>query len=51
MAKLNREIDELEQTVSAALRSRLTDSDRRKARSEIEIAMQRLDELRSRLSG
>jgi hypothetical protein len=51
LSKLNREIDEFEETLNAALRGKLSDSDRRKARSEIEIAMQRLDELRTRLSG
>ena len=51
LAKLNREIDELMETLTAAQRSRLSDRDRRALRSEIEICMQRLDELRNRLAG
>jgi hypothetical protein len=51
LTKLNREIGELEENVAAALRTRLKDTDRRALRSEIEIAMQRLDELRNRLAG
>ncbi len=51
MAKLTREIDALEELVAVALRSRLKDTDRRALRAEIEICVQRLDELRNRLTG
>ena len=51
LAKLNRQIDELEERVAAATRARLKDIDRRALRSEIERSMQRLDELRNRLGG
>lgn len=51
LTKLNREIGELEENVAAALRTRLRDTDRRALRAEIEIAMQRLDELRNKLAG
>lgn len=51
LTKLNHEIGELEENVAAALRTKLKDSDRRALRSEIEIAMQRLDELRNKLAG
>ncbi|HVW93955.1 MAG TPA: hypothetical protein VHB74_15290 [Devosia sp.] len=51
LTKLNHEIGELEENVAAALRTRLKDTDRRALRSEIELAMRRLDELRNRLAG
>ena len=51
MAKLTREIDALEELVAIALRGKLKDTDRRALRAEIETCMQRLDELRSRLTG
>ena len=51
MAKLTREIDALEDLVTLALRGKIKDTDRRALRSEIEICVQRLDELRNRLSG
>ncbi|MDR3475386.1 MAG: hypothetical protein P4M09_27375 [Devosia sp.] len=50
LARLNRDIDELEQVV-ATTRGKLKDTDRRALRSEIERCMQRLDELRHRLGG
>jgi hypothetical protein len=51
VAKLKRDIVELEEQISVALRGKMRDTDRRSLRSEIEVCMQRLDELRNRLAG
>jgi len=51
VTKLKRTIGELEDQVAANLRGRVSDGDRRALRSELELCMQRLDELRSRLAG
>jgi hypothetical protein len=51
LAKLNRQIDELEETVTLTLRAKHKDTERRALRAEIERSMQRLDELRNRLGG
>ena len=51
MARLKSALDELETNVRADLRSKasITTQDRRSLRSEIEISMQKLDELRALL--
>jgi hypothetical protein len=51
LAKLKRALDELEDVVTVAQRGRMKESERRLLRSEIETALQRLDELRNRLAG
>jgi hypothetical protein len=51
VTRLNREIDELEERVGAALRAKVPGIERRSLRAEIERCMQRLDELRNRLGG
>ena len=52
VAKLNRALSELDEVIAAALKGgRLKDSERRLLRAEIEVAQQRLDELRGRLAG
>ena len=51
VTKLKRAIGELEEQVAANMRGKVGDIERRALRSEIEVCMQRLDELRSRLAG
>ena len=53
MARLKSALEELETNVRADLRSKssITTQDRRALRSEIEISMQKLDELRTLLAG
>lgn len=53
MARLKTALEELETNARADLRSKgsITAQDRRALRSEIEIAMQKLDELRTLLAG
>ncbi len=53
MPRLKAALDELDSSVRADLRASVpvTEKDRRALRSEIELCMQRLDELRNLLAG
>lgn len=53
MARLKTALEDLETNVRADLRAKtsITTQDRRSLRSEIEISMQKLDELRTLLAG
>lgn len=52
LARVNRTIDELAETIAAGLRSgrEFSDRDRQTARADIERCVLRLDELRSQLT-